>query len=83
MANELFFDRANNVVNIKSEQSIEDFEQDRLCQLHMQNLARRVYLVDQLEKIKSGVMKFGSALTQENIDALVRHYENELEKLKS
>ena len=48
----------------------------------MQNQIRIVYLEDQLAKIKSGIIKTGDGLTGENLNALVKCYENELKELK-
>lgn len=83
MANEIFFDRRHNAAIVKMEQSIEDFKQSTLDEFHkVQSQTRIVYLEDQLAKIKSGIIKIGDGLTEENLNALVKHYENELKELK-
>ncbi len=54
-----------------------------LDELHkVQNQIRIVYLDDQLAKIKSGTIKIGDRLTEENLNYLVKCYENELKELK-
>lgn len=54
-----------------------------LDELHkVQNQIRIVYLEDQLAKIESGTIKIGDGLTEENLNALVKCYENELKELK-
>ena len=84
MANEVFFDRKHNVAIVETEQSIEDFKQSTLDEFHkVQNQIRIAYLEDQLAKIKSGIIKIGDGLTEENLNALVKCYEDELKELKS
>lgn len=46
------------------------------------NQMRVAFLEDQLAKIKSGVIKIGDGLTEENLNALVKGYEYELKELK-
>lgn len=54
-----------------------------LDELHkVQNQIRIVYLEDQLAKIKSGTIKIGDRLTEENLNYFVKCYENELKELK-
>ena len=78
-----FSDRKHNVAIVKSEQSIKDFKQSTLDEFHkIQNQIRIVYLEDQLAKIKSGTIKTGDGLTDENLNDLVKCYENELKELK-
>ena len=83
MANEVFFDRKHNVAIVETEQSIEDFKQSTLDEFHkVQNQTRIAYLEDQLAKIKSRTIKIGDGLTEENLNALVKCYEDELKELK-
>ena len=83
MANEIFFDRKQNVAIVKTEQSIEDFKQSTLDEFHkVQSQTRIVYLEDKLAKIKSGTIKIGDGLTEENLNELVKCYEDELKELK-
>ena len=83
MANEIFFDRKHNVAVVKTEQSIENFKQSTLDEFHkVQSQTRIVYLEDKLEKIKSGTIKIGDGLTEENLNELVKFYEDELKELK-
>ena len=83
MANEIFFDRKHNVAIVKTEQSIEDFKQSTLDEFHkVQSQTRIVYLEDKLAKIKSGTIKIGDGLTEENLNELVKCYEDELKELK-
>jgi len=83
MANEIFFDRKHNVAIVKTEQSIEDFKQSTLDEFHkVQSKIRIVYLEDKLAKIKSGIIKIGDGLTEENLNELVKCYEDELRELK-
>ena len=83
MANEIFFDRRHNAAVVKTEQSIEDFKQSTLDEFHkVQNQTRIVYLEDRLAKIKSGAIKIGDGLTEENLNELVKCYEDELKELK-
>ena len=78
-----FSHRKYNVAIVKSEQSIKDFKQSTLDKFHkIQNQIRIVYLEDQLAKIKSGTIKTGDRLTDENLNDLVKCYENELKELK-
>ena len=83
MANKIFFDRRHNAAVVKTEQSIEDFKQSTLDEFHkVQNQTRIVYLEDRLAKIKSGAIKIGDGLTEENLNELVKCYEDELKELK-
>lgn len=78
-----FSDRKHNVAIVKTEQSIEDFKQSTLDEFNkVHNQIRIVYLEDQLAKIKSGTIKTGDRLTDENLNDLVKCYENELKELK-
>lgn len=75
--------RKHNVAIVKMEQSIEDFKQSTLDEFNkVHNQIRIVYLEDQLAKIKSGTIKTGDRLTDENLNDLVKCYENELKELK-
>lgn len=75
--------RKHNVAIVKTEQSIEDLKQSTLDEFNkVHNQIRIVYLEDQLAKIKSGTIKTGDRLTDENLNALVKCYENELKELK-
>lgn len=79
----IFFDRRHNAAVVKTKQSIKDFKQSTLDEFHkVQSQTRIVYLEDQLAKIKSGIIKIGNGLTEENLNALVNCYENELKELK-
>ena len=78
-----FSDRKHNVAIVKTEQSIEDLKQSTLDEFNkVHNQIRIVYLEDQLAKIKSGTIKTGDRLTDENLNDLVKCYENELKELK-
>jgi len=48
----------------------------------VQSQTRIVYLEDKLAKIKSGTIKIGDGLTEENLNELVKCYEDELKELK-
>jgi len=48
----------------------------------VQSKIRIVYLEDKLAKIKSGIIKIGDGLTEENLNELVKCYEDELRELK-
>lgn len=75
--------RKHNVAIVKTEQSIEDLKQSTLDEFNkVHNQIRIVYLEDQLAKIKSGTIKTGDRLTDENLNDLVKCYENELKELK-
>ena len=77
-----FSDRKHNVAIVKTEQSIEDLKQSTLDEFNkVHNQIRIVYLEDQLAKIKSGTIKTGDRLTDENLNDLVKCYENELKEL--
>ena len=83
MTNRIYFDRRHNASIVETEQSIEDFKQSTLDEFHkVQSQTRIVYLEDKLAKIKSGTIKIGDGLTEENLNELVKCYEDELKELK-